>query len=74
MAEPTYRWQYPGEWLLHRIRISAQAKDVEALAWYATELTGACDSDTLQDLFQDEMDADGYFKPLRPRTPKREED
>lgn len=31
---------------------------------YANALKGALDSDALQDLFQSEMDADGYFTPI----------
>ena len=63
MADPKYRWNCPGERLLDRIE---QAGEDELLA-FARAMAPELDSDTIQDLFQNEMDADGYFKPLRKR-------
>lgn len=57
-----YRWAHPSEWLVERLHRFAVNKDVEALHWTALELARTLDGDQIQDLFQDEMDADGYFK------------
>lgn len=57
---PNYRWNSPYEWLLFR-----------STHWTKDDLLGALhsiaiktDSDTLQDIFQPEMDEDGYFDPI----------
>jgi hypothetical protein len=66
MSEPRYRWAHPSEWLDHWIE---QHQDVAALDSLARALAAELDSDQLQDLFQAEMDADGYFRPLKERKP-----
>lgn len=52
-----YKWAHPGEWLAEKI---AEA-DETTLRGYLNSLLPSLDSDTIQDTFQDEMGADGYF-------------
>jgi len=61
MSNPTYRWDSPYEWLME------YCTDLEPseLLSVVQELAMKLDSDALQDLYQSEMDADGYFTPLR---------
>ncbi len=52
-----YRWGSPHEWLLEKAQSLPAAElysIIDALAW-------RLDSDSIQDLFQSEMDVDGYF-------------
>jgi len=60
-----YRWSHPAEWLDHWID---EHQEVDALDHLARELASKLDADQIQDLFQDEMDADGYFRPLKGRS------
>ncbi len=62
MADKTYRWGHPGEWLDDKIKDLCTQEDVTELASIARSLAGALDSDQLQDIFQTEMAADGYFE------------
>ena len=57
MAEAKYKWDTPLEWLIQK-----------AGSWNATQLFNefcamaqTLDLDTIQDLYQSDMDADGYF-------------
>lgn len=54
-----YKWDYPLEWLEEKLN---ETSDPDVLRTYALELARKHDSDTLQDLFQDDMDTDGYFE------------
>ena len=63
MSAPEYRWSHPIEWLDHYLE--APTHDRDDLIAIARQLAALLDGDQLQDLFQSEMDADGYFKPLR---------
>ena len=54
----TYRWNNPGEWLNEKIE---RANGLELLA-LLTRIVSTMDFDTIQDLFQAEMDQDGYFQ------------
>jgi hypothetical protein len=62
-----YKWASPGEWLEDRLNRYAESDDMNAIHHIAQELLTKLDSDQIQDLFQDEMDAEGYFKPIRKR-------
>lgn len=64
MPEPRYRWTHPIEWLNDKITELSQKDDVSELCSVARSLAEALDGDTIQDLFQDEMDEDGYFRPV----------
>lgn len=56
-----YRWDYPLEWLEERLN---ETNDPEVLRDFALTLARSpeMDSDALQDLFQDDMTEDGYFR------------
>ena len=58
--ERRYRWSHPAEWLDHWI--TTHADDLPALDHIARELATKLDGDQIQDLFQDEMSADGYSR------------
>jgi hypothetical protein len=58
-TEPTYKWAHPLEWL--RYTVNEHREDPAWLADCITSLTTNMDGDTIQDLFQSEMVADGYF-------------
>jgi hypothetical protein len=67
-----YRWDGPSDWLADKIQEHAHGeRDVymrlAEMTSLCNSLAGALDEDTIQDLFQDEMTADGYFKSLRRR-------
>lgn len=55
-----YKWDNPAEWLSEK----AQSWGEDALRAALNELARHVDFDDIQDIFQDEMDADGYFKEL----------
>ena len=63
-SKHTYRWAHPIEWLDEKITALSQADRVDELCSLARELGAKLDGDTIQDLFESEMDADGYFKPV----------
>ena len=60
MREPRYRWSHPYAWLEH----ASVNWDRDRLLRDLRRLALQCDSDTLQDLFQEDMNSDGYFEPL----------
>ncbi len=62
-----YKWDNPLEWL------SSASKE-----WDTAQLRNAillvaeqCDSDAIQDIFQQEMNEDGYFTPILPLKVRR---
>lgn len=56
-----YKWNNPQEWLLEQ----AELWPAEMLLSVVRDLVSRTDADTIQDLFQSEMDKDGYFAPLK---------
>jgi hypothetical protein len=56
-----YRWEHPLDWLT--VAIGA-CEDIADLGYIARRLASKLDGDQIQDLFADEMEADGYFRPL----------
>jgi len=60
-TSPQYRWQYPAEWLAHAVNHRWNA---ERITYEFLRLAQKTDSDTLQDMYESEMDGDGYFDPL----------
>ena len=60
MSEPQYKWSHPAEWLIERIQNDTASRVRE----YAVALLGMVDADQIQDVFQSEMDSDGYFTQL----------
>lgn len=55
-----YRWSHPLEWLDEKLDTLPPA---EVLSW-AKQLAQQLDGDQIQDLFQQDMDDDGYFTEL----------
>ena len=62
MSNPQYRWSTPYEWL----ETASRQWDQDLLRQQFLLLAIKADSDTLQDMYQDDMDSDGYFDPLTP--------
>ena len=57
-----YRWSCPHEWLSYRFKLEGNNDRLrDALFALAKEL----DHDTIQGVFEPEMDEDGYFTPER---------
>jgi len=54
-----YRWESPHDWLdSHLEKVSAEPGE---LLSEAKELARKLDADQIQDIYQSDMDADGYF-------------
>lgn len=58
----TYKWDSPREWLDDKIDQLANQNDVNGLTQILTDLLPNIDNDTIQNIYQDEMDEDGYFE------------
>jgi hypothetical protein len=56
-----YKYTHPADWLLKKIDRYVADNDIDQLQGLAKELVTYLDGDTIQDHFQSEMDADGYF-------------
>lgn len=61
MPRPKYRWETAHDWLEHHLEDVSHNE----LFNIASDLAHRLDADTIQDIFQTEMDEDGYFKPLK---------
>ena len=59
----TYKWSSPQSWLDDRVQALAEKRDVNGLVEVINALIFHVDADQIQDVFQSEMDSDGYFKP-----------
>ena len=55
----SYRWTSPNEWLSDQL---AATDDPAKLRGYLTAILDLLDPDMLQDVFQTEMEQDGYFQ------------
>lgn len=62
-AAPTYKWANPQEWLQQYI----DGLSYEELRQEAKNLASMMDLDQIQDVYQADMDTQGYFKPLKGR-------
>jgi len=56
---PQYKWDHPLEWLIQYLGALGQAELLQEAFTLAQKLDG----DEIQDLYQSEMDAQGYFTP-----------
>ena len=56
-----YQWAYPSDWLAAHVDKLAEAKDVPQLRALINHLMRQLTEDDIQDIFQEEMDRDGYF-------------
>lgn len=57
----TYKYASAHEWLREHL---SSIEDVEMLRQLAYQFARKMDGDDIQDLFEKEMDADGFFTPL----------
>ena len=55
-----YKWEFPGEWLQEKIQGWDEAELRSALLCMLDRM----DNDDIQDIFQTEMDQDGYFEEI----------
>jgi len=55
-----YKWTRPYDWMAD----TARSWDKKALYHYSLTLAQKADPDDIQELFQQEMDEDGYFEPI----------
>jgi hypothetical protein len=64
-ATKQYKWDSPQEWLASLIQTRIKANDHEGVSELLMAIvnSGKLDSDDLQDIFQSDMDEDGYFTP-----------
>lgn len=53
-----YKYEHPYEWLREYV---SNIKDEQTLKSIIFSLMSKCDGDMIQDIFQNEMDNDGYF-------------
>ena len=65
--EHHYRWHHPIEWLLEK----ADKWNEEELRAELKNLAHKLDGDQIQDEYESEMDADGYFDELHTHTKER---
>lgn len=64
----TYRWANPHEWLIQKMRFMNPTD----LYSTAVELAKQLDGDRIQELFQHDMDLDGYFEPIKEQKVRHE--
>lgn len=55
----TYHWTAARDWLLSKVNSEEDIEELRDMVWI---LAVALDSDTIQNLFAEEMDDDGYFE------------
>jgi hypothetical protein len=56
-----YRWSNPQEWLGDKLTQLANDDEYPEILEIARTLSGMVDADQVQNLFQNEMDSNGYF-------------
>ena len=57
-----FRWSYPSDWLNDTVTEAVDRHDIAELVSIINGLIPMLPEDDIQDLFQNEMDADGYFR------------
>lgn len=57
-----YKWSHPSEWLDDYIDTIGSLSEMRDLA---LDVARQLDGDQIEDLFQAEMEADGYFTPMK---------
>jgi len=61
--ETQYKWKSPRDWLLYKVNHEwDESEKVHALI----SILDLLDADDIQDIFQGEMDMDGYFDRIEP--------
>lgn len=56
-----YKWDHPSDWLTEKLNGFEAGTEFGKLREFALAIAGELDGDQIQDLFQSDMDADGYF-------------
>jgi formylmethanofuran dehydrogenase subunit E len=64
---PQYKWASPQEWVVE----ACQNWNDHVLRSAFIELVMKQDADTIQDLYESDMDNDGYFEPLKKQNSYR---
>lgn len=65
MTDKRYRWSHPLNWLEDFLtRVDAENRDSHCLLVEALNLAAQLDGDQIQDIYQSQMAADGYFDPV----------
>ncbi len=59
------QWDSPQEWLANKIEDLTDENNILELHKICQHLFNLVDSDQIQELFQQEMDEDGYFKKIK---------
>jgi len=60
----TYKWDSPAEWLDKKIQKLSDSGDVTGLCQILRDILPNIDNDIIQNIYQEEMDEDGYFEDL----------
>lgn len=60
MTDKKYKWDHPLAWLLE----TAENWDHNQLKAEFQMVVSTLDFDTLQDMYESDMDKDGYFNPI----------
>lgn len=60
----THKWNHPDDWLQDVVQRHVGEGNVTELASILNSVMDTLDPDDIQDIFQSEMEADGYFQPL----------
>ncbi len=58
-----YKWSSPHDWLIAKVQRHNDNNEVSEMQSLLQTLIYELDADKIQDLFQSDMDADGYFDP-----------
>jgi len=61
---PKYQWPSPHAWLMDRVSAEAGDRRVDWLEQAILAMAACLDSDQIEDIFEIEMEQDGYFEPL----------
>jgi hypothetical protein len=59
-----YKWESAHDWLYWKVCSLENTNDARELATMFRMVLSSLDGDSLQDLFQDDMEEDGYFQDL----------
>lgn len=74
---PRYRWEHPQDWFLETasaLLANPTEGNTATLRGMLVCLVSTLDDDTIQDVFQADMDEDGYFQDLDAPDPDAEEE
>ena len=68
---PKYKWATAHAWLTHWVRHALRGQ----LQWAVAQLAAKVDGDDIQDIFEAEMESDGFFMPAEFwKAPPEQED